>query len=150
MSIFTRAAPDPALQILEIDESHFLAQQVFLRRGTTGMAQADLAERAGMTQAQIAHIEAGQANPTHKTLVKLAYALDCNVRHLYEDDEAVAQSWFIKMPDLTEAAIGSLWSVEIPTTFPEAPPWTGKSLHDRMTEVDPATEYITKIKEDAA
>lgn len=148
MNIFRRTVVDEDLEMLAIDESHYLAQQVFMRRGMLCITQGELAERAGMTQSQVANVEAGHANPTHRTLVKIAYALDCNVRHLYEDDDAVAQSWFVRMPNLTEAAIGSLWSVEIPATFPEAPPWTGRSLQDRMTEVEPVTDYI--IEEDAA
>lgn len=39
-----------------------------------GFSQRDLAHLAGTTQAHIAKIEAGQANPTLKTLTRLAAA----------------------------------------------------------------------------
>ena len=89
MGVFRRAVPDENFEMLAIDESHYLAQQVFLRRGTRCMTQGELAERAGMTQSQVAKVEAGHANPAHRTLVKIAYALGCNVRNLYEGDETV-------------------------------------------------------------
>lgn len=70
------------VQIQEIDERHFLALQTFTRREVIGWSQEDLAGAAGMTQAQIANIEAGQANPTLRTLTKLAYTFGCGITNL--------------------------------------------------------------------
>lgn len=73
---------DEHIQIQEIDERHHLSQQIYFRREAVGWSQEGLAGRAGMTQAQIAQIEAGQMNPTLRTLVKLARALSCGVADL--------------------------------------------------------------------
>jgi transcriptional regulator with XRE-family HTH domain len=70
----------PLLQ--EIDERHFISEQVFFRREERGWSQDQLAAQAGMTQAQVALIEAGQANPTLRSLVKLAHAFGCSVSDL--------------------------------------------------------------------
>lgn len=74
------------LQIKEIDERHFIAQQVFFRREGRGWTQQQLAEAAAMTQAQVANIESGQANPTLRSLVKLAHAFGCGVSELCSQD----------------------------------------------------------------
>jgi transcriptional regulator with XRE-family HTH domain len=68
--------------IQEIDERHFISEQVFFRREARGWSQDQLAAEAGMTQAQVALIEAGQANPTLRSLVKLAQAFGCSVSEL--------------------------------------------------------------------
>ena len=72
-------------QLREIDERHFLAQQIFFRRARRGWSQDELAQASGLTQAQVATLEAGQANPTLRTLVKLATALQCAVAELFTD-----------------------------------------------------------------
>jgi transcriptional regulator with XRE-family HTH domain len=69
----------------EIDERHFISEQVFRRREQAGWSQEELAAKAGMTQAQVAVIEAGQANPTLRSLVKLAQAFGCSVSELTAD-----------------------------------------------------------------
>lgn len=69
-------------QLQEIDERHFISQQVFFRREERDWSQERLAQAAGLTQAQVATLEAGQANPTLRTLVKLAAAFGCGVRDL--------------------------------------------------------------------
>lgn len=98
MSLFKWLRPRATaehVQIQEIRELHDLAQQVFLRREMEGgLTQAKLAERAGMTQAQIANIEAGHANPTVRSLAKLAHALGCRIRDLFDEDEPTARSAF--------------------------------------------------------
>jgi transcriptional regulator with XRE-family HTH domain len=72
-------------QLREIDERHFLAQQIFFRREGRHWSQEELARASGLTQPQIATLEAGQANPTLRTLAKLATALSCTVRELFTD-----------------------------------------------------------------
>lgn len=72
-------------QLREIDERHFLAQQIFFRRGWRHWSQEELAQASGLTQAQVATLEAGQANPTLRTLAKLATALQCTVAELFAD-----------------------------------------------------------------
>jgi transcriptional regulator with XRE-family HTH domain len=72
-------------QLREIDERHFLAQQIFFRRERRGWSQEELASASGLTQAQVATMEAGQANPTLRTLAKLATALACTVGEFFTD-----------------------------------------------------------------
>jgi transcriptional regulator with XRE-family HTH domain len=72
-------------QLREIDERHFLAQQIFFRRDRRGWSQDELARASGLTQAQVATLEAGQANPTLRTVAKLATALSCTVGELFTD-----------------------------------------------------------------
>jgi transcriptional regulator with XRE-family HTH domain len=72
-------------RLREIDERHFLAQQIFFRRESRRWSQDELARVAGLTQAQVATVEAGQANPTLRTLARLSTALSCTVRELFAD-----------------------------------------------------------------
>src|SRR5690625_4981793 len=114
MNIFRRNRrkhlPEDA-QIQEIEERHDIAQQVFFRREAIGLTQETLAASAGMTQAQIAQIEAGHANPTHRTLVKLAAALGCRVRDLYSPlaDEATQQK---NSTSSSEQMYSTAWKAE--------------------------------------
>lgn len=80
------------MQVQEIDERHHLSQQIFFRRQQRDWTQERLAAEAGLTQAQVATIEAGQANPTFRTLVKLASALGCGVAGLCELGESRANA----------------------------------------------------------
>jgi transcriptional regulator with XRE-family HTH domain len=69
------------------DERHFLAQQIFFRRESRRWSQEELARASGLTQSQVATLEAGQANPTLRTLAKLATAFSCTVRELFADPD---------------------------------------------------------------
>lgn len=70
------------VEIQEIEERHDLSQQIFFRREEMGLSQTQLAERAGLTQAQVARLEAGHSNPTLKTLTKLAHSFGCRVAEI--------------------------------------------------------------------
>jgi len=74
-------------QLREIDERHFLAQQIFFRRECRRWSQDELARASGLRQSQVATLEAGQGNPTLRTLAKVATALSCTVRELFTDRE---------------------------------------------------------------
>ena len=70
-----------------------LALRLSLRwaRGDAGLTQAELAERAGVSQPAIAQIENPDANPTVGTLIKVADALGFRLRiELIRDAEATA------------------------------------------------------------
>jgi DNA-binding Xre family transcriptional regulator len=71
-----------AVRLQEIDERHFVAEQVFHRREERGWTQRNLADLTGMTLAQVALVEAGQGNPPLRALVRLASALDCSLSDL--------------------------------------------------------------------
>ncbi len=90
MDFFKRKTSDnlsEEAQLKEIDERHYLSQQIFLRREALSWSQDEVARRAGLTQPQVAALEAGQANPTLRTLSKLAAAFSCGVTQLLEDPE---------------------------------------------------------------
>lgn len=53
-----------------------VALQVLTYRTEHGLSQRTLAKQLGMTQPQIARLEAGEHNPTIDTLARLAQALD--------------------------------------------------------------------------
>jgi transcriptional regulator with XRE-family HTH domain len=44
------------------------------------MTQAELAAATGLDQGDISRIERGAANPTERTLLRIAYALDADLR----------------------------------------------------------------------
>jgi ribosome-binding protein aMBF1 (putative translation factor) len=56
-----------------------LGQMVHDRRTELGLTQADLADRAGMTQPQLSRLESGGATPTVPLLDRLAAALDADL-----------------------------------------------------------------------
>ena len=60
--VFARAY-DMGLQLAEL-------------RNRRGMTQPELAQATGIDQADISRIERGSANPTEKTLIRIAEALD--------------------------------------------------------------------------
>lgn len=94
----TAAAMDEHAQLQEIDERHLLAQQIFFRREDREWSQERLAAEAGLTQAQVATLEAGQGNPTLRTLVKLASAFGCPLRKLFEP-----------LDERLEGSVGAEW-----------------------------------------
>ncbi len=60
------AAYGMAVELMELRERH-------------GMTQEELAEATGIHQSEISRIERGSANPTAKTLLRIAEALDARV-----------------------------------------------------------------------
>jgi DNA-binding XRE family transcriptional regulator len=56
-----------------------LASEVMGLRRKHGLTQAQLAERCGVDQAEISRIETGNANPTARTLERIADALDADL-----------------------------------------------------------------------
>jgi transcriptional regulator with XRE-family HTH domain len=66
VTIFEQAY-DIAVQIVDLRERH-------------GLTEAELAERCGMDQADISRIERGSTSHTTRTLLRIAEALDADVR----------------------------------------------------------------------
>ena len=76
------------LQLRQFEQAATLAVQVMELRAKSGLTQGELADRSGVTQADISRIERGSANPTEKTLCKIADALNadlCLVQRTYID-----------------------------------------------------------------
>jgi DNA-binding XRE family transcriptional regulator len=67
-----------------------LGQMVHDRRVELGLTQADLAERAGMTQPQLSRLESGGATPTVPLLARLAAALDADLDIAFRPHPPVA------------------------------------------------------------
>lgn len=68
---------------MEIQE--LLALNLRRIRVAKNISQDELALLAGVERAYVGHIERGKKNPTIQTLAKIAGALDCQVRDLFED-----------------------------------------------------------------
>lgn len=71
---------------IELALSEAVADLMVDARVRAGLTQAELAKKAGTTQARISEIEAGEANPTLESLAKLASVLGSHV-----DTSAFAQ-----------------------------------------------------------
>jgi transcriptional regulator with XRE-family HTH domain len=70
-------------QLRQIDERHFLAQQIFFRRESRRWSQEELARASGLTQSQVATLEAGQGEPALGIISSIAHALSCRVQDLF-------------------------------------------------------------------
>ena len=57
-----------------------IAEQVVDRRRVLGLSQAELAELTGTTQSAIARLESGGRPPRIDTLMRIAGALDCELK----------------------------------------------------------------------
>ncbi|MBF6214505.1 helix-turn-helix transcriptional regulator [Nocardia puris] len=72
----------------EIRLAMALAEAIYVRRTELGLTQAELAERAGLTQAKISRIEGSDAVPTLPLLAKLARALDASLNIAIDEDDS--------------------------------------------------------------
>lgn len=64
-----------------------LARRLYRERTSRGLSQATLADRIGTKQPNISDIENGAANPTVRTLGRIAHALDVDVAGLLRGDD---------------------------------------------------------------
>lgn len=62
------------------DQAYGIARQVVELREKHHLTQVELAEKAGIPQAQISRIERGVISPTSATLAKIAEALGADLR----------------------------------------------------------------------
>ncbi|MFJ7206817.1 helix-turn-helix domain-containing protein [Streptomyces sp. NPDC098789] len=83
--------PEIEAERAEIRLAMAFAKAVYDRRKALGLSQAQLAERAGLTQAKISRVEGADAVPTLPLLRRLATALDASLTiDLGQDHEEVA------------------------------------------------------------
>jgi len=61
------------------EQTFGVGERIARRREQLGLTQQQVAERAGVRQAEISRIERGKANPTQTTLEKIAAALDAQL-----------------------------------------------------------------------
>lgn len=64
---------------LLLTDRRLLGFQLADARGKQGLSQAELAQRADLSQAQVSNIESGKANPSLNTLLRLAGALEARL-----------------------------------------------------------------------
>lgn len=57
------------------------------RRKQLGLTLADLARRAGVSQAMLSEVESGKKNPTLRVALQIAKGLDCHLSELIADPE---------------------------------------------------------------
>lgn len=62
-----------------------VGENIRLARERAGLKQADLAERAGVTQAMMCQIERGTKNPSLQIGAEIARVLNCSLDSLLED-----------------------------------------------------------------
>lgn len=74
-----KLSPKGRRQLRQFEQAATLAAQVLEFRTRSGLTQGELADRSGVTQADISRIERGSANPTEKTLCSIADALDADL-----------------------------------------------------------------------
>lgn len=77
-----RARLDPSAAAARgvFEKAYDIAMQIVALREQAGLTQVALAERTGISQADISRIERGGTSPTAKTLQRSAEALDAEVR----------------------------------------------------------------------
>lgn len=74
------ATPESRARRAVFEQAYTIASQVIALRQKHGLTQKELAERSGIAQSEISRIERGSIHPTEPTLVKLADALDADLR----------------------------------------------------------------------
>lgn len=65
----------------ELNAPHF-GDLIHAQRRAKGMTQQDVSEKAGISRAQVANMEAGRTDVPLKTLQRLAAALECSMKDL--------------------------------------------------------------------
>lgn len=75
-----RLDPSPAAAREVFENAYDIAIQIVALREKAGFTQVELAERCGISQADISRIERDRTSPTTKTLQRIAEALDAEVR----------------------------------------------------------------------
>lgn len=74
--------PKAKVYIYKDVRSSILEKRIKKMRKAKGWTQAELAKAVGVTQAQVAKWESNEANPSRKTLLKLASAFGCEPGYL--------------------------------------------------------------------
>jgi len=73
-------SPEVSAARAVFDQAYGVARQVIELREKHHLTQVELAEKAGLPQAQISRIERGAVSPTSATLAKIAEALGTDLR----------------------------------------------------------------------
>lgn len=110
-----------------------------------GLSQAELANRCGLSQAQISYFEVGQRHPTLDHLVRIAGALDCSMGGLITGSDRPGNELRHMAIELRSLGVADLWIKDavIPGAFrrPEeliAAVIGGEGPEPRIVEAIPA------------
>jgi transcriptional regulator with XRE-family HTH domain len=72
-----------AAKAAESAEIQNLGQNLGVARRARGLSQVELAERSGLSQAQISYFEVAQRRPTLDQLLRISRALECPIQRLF-------------------------------------------------------------------
>lgn len=86
---FMKEIKEDTIETETIRQLAHMVSDLIKRRKTLGLTQAEVAQKAGLTQAQIARLENSAQIPRVDTLIKVAVALGLNIK-LNEIDEQAA------------------------------------------------------------
>ncbi|MBT2525439.1 helix-turn-helix transcriptional regulator [Streptomyces sp. ISL-99] len=78
--------PEAAAERAEIRLAMAFAKAVYDRRKELGLSQAEVAARAGLTQAKVSRVEGADTVPTLTLLRRLAHALNASLNIALDDD----------------------------------------------------------------
>ncbi|MEF2965313.1 helix-turn-helix transcriptional regulator [Paenibacillus sp. M1] len=73
-----------------ITETARLVNEIVRRRKETGLSQREVAERAGITQAQVARLETAATVPSIETILKVSLALGLKIEFSLSNEEQSA------------------------------------------------------------
>lgn len=74
------------IRIEKVDSSEILASNLASMRNRKGLTQKDLAEKSGITQADISRIERARSNPSVETLKRLAEGMGTKLNISFDDE----------------------------------------------------------------
>ena len=72
--------PDFQAELAALEPEYDIVNAIITARKTSGMTQKELAEKTGINQADISKLEHGNANPSLKTLKRLAAGMGMKLR----------------------------------------------------------------------
>ncbi|WP_068784128.1 helix-turn-helix domain-containing protein [Paenibacillus phocaensis] len=73
-----------------ITELAHLVNEIVRQRKTLGLTQREVAERAGITQAQVARLETGSSIPSMETVIKVGLSLGLTVTFKAHEEQSAA------------------------------------------------------------
>jgi transcriptional regulator with XRE-family HTH domain len=76
---------------MELNSAGSLGAAVRAARRAAKLSQQELAARAGMSRVSVAHLEAGESNPTWETVLRVTSALGMNLDATWDPDAVPAQ-----------------------------------------------------------
>lgn len=94
------ADPDTRVAYDAIRPQYQLASLLITLRRVTGLSQAAVAKRAGMTQPEISRIEAAEVQPTWRTIQRLLAAFDAEIEVKVRGADGEVESLALEPPSL--------------------------------------------------